>query len=343
MLEMWTAGQPNLARFSRPCLARDSLAAVMSGASDRAYSQVTVFGGSGFLGRQIVKRLARDGAAVRVAVRHPERAVFFTGIGTAGLITTVRADVWDEATVGPAVDGSDAVVNTVGHYVERGRATFEAIHGQGALHVARASAKAGVKRLVHISGIGADAGSPSAYVRARAIGERLVTEAFPEATILRPSVMFGPEDAFFNQLAALARVMPILPLFGTGAVKLQPVYVGDVAEAVARALATEAARGQDLRAGRAQNLHVQGAPAAASPAAWSPTAAHAGSLLCLGSSGCRDGAAAEAPDLPRPGRADETRQCGRPEGLVVRRARPRTERGRRDFAVLCADRLPPRN
>ena len=209
-----------------------------------SYSQVTVFGGSGFLGRQIVKRLAGDGAAVRVAVRHPERASFLTGFSTAGLITTVYADVWDEATVGPAVDGSDAVVNTVGHYVERGRATFEAIHGQGALHVARASATAGVRRLVHISGIGADPGSESPYVRARAIGERLVKEAFPEATILRPSVMFGPEDAFFNQLAALARVMPILPLFGTGAVKLQPVYVGDVAEAVARALATEAATGK---------------------------------------------------------------------------------------------------
>ena len=123
-------------------------------------------------------------------------------------------------------------------------ATFEAIHGQGAMHVARASATTGVRRLVHISGIGADPGSESPYVRARAIGERLVMEAFPEATILRPSVMFGPEDAFFNQLAALARVMPILPLFGTGKVKLQPVYVNDVAEAVARALATEAATGK---------------------------------------------------------------------------------------------------
>jgi uncharacterized protein YbjT (DUF2867 family) len=216
----------------------------MSGASDRAHSQVTVFGGSGFLGRYIVQRLASDGAAVRVAVRHPERAVFPAGSGTAGLITTVQANVWDEATVGPAIHGSDAVVNTVGHYVERGRATFEAIHGQGALHVAQASAKAGVERLVHISGIGADARSPSAYVRARAVGERLVVEAFPEATILRPSVMFGPEDAFFNQLTALARGMPILPLFGSGAVKLQPVYVGDVAEAVARALASEIARGK---------------------------------------------------------------------------------------------------
>ncbi len=146
--------------------------------------------------------------------------------------------------MGPAVDGSDAVVNTVGHYVEQKGATFEAIHGQGAMHVARASATTGVRRLVHISGIGADPGSESPYVRARAIGERLVMEAFPEATILRPSVMFGPEDAFFNQLAALARVMPILPLFGTGKVKLQPVYVNDVAEAVARALATEAATGK---------------------------------------------------------------------------------------------------
>ncbi len=209
-----------------------------------SYSQVTVFGGSGFLGRQIVKRLASDGAAVRVAVRHPEGASFLTKLSSAGPITTVHADVWDEATVGPAVAGSDAVVNTVGHYVERSGATFEAIHGQGALHVARASARAGVRRLVHLSGIGADPGSESTYVRARARGEHLVREAFPRATILRPSVMFGPEDAFFNSLAALTRLMPILPLFGPGTVRLQPVYVGDVAEAVARALTTEAAQGK---------------------------------------------------------------------------------------------------
>ena len=124
-----------------------------------SYGQITVFGGSGFLGRQIVRRLAGDGAAVRVAVHHPERASFLTELSTAGLITTVYADVWNEATIGPAVEGSDAVVNTVGHYVERGRATFEAIHGQGAMHVPRASAMAGVRRLVHISGIGADPAS----------------------------------------------------------------------------------------------------------------------------------------------------------------------------------------
>jgi uncharacterized protein YbjT (DUF2867 family) len=212
-------------------------------------SRVTVFGGSGFLGRQIVRRLAEDGAEVRVAVRHPERASFLTEYSTAGPITTTRADVWDEATVGPAVAGSDAVVNTVGHYVERGRATFEAIHGQGALHVARAAAIAGVRRLVHISGIGADPGSESPYVHARAAGELLVREAFPGATVLRPSVMFGAEDAFFNTLAALTRIMPVLPLFGSGEVRLQPVYVGDVAEAVAQALAIEAAQGRTYELG----------------------------------------------------------------------------------------------
>ena len=209
-----------------------------------AYHCITVFGGSGFVGRQIVKRLADDGADVRVAVRRPERASFLTEGRRAGQIAPVYADVWDEASVNPVVDGTDAVVNTVGHYVERGKATFEAIHGQGAMHVARASAMAGVRRLVHISGLGADPTSDSPYVRARGIGEGLVKEAFPGATILRPSVIFGPEDAFFNRLAALARVMPVLPLFGSGKTKLQPVYVGDVAEAVARALATPAAEGK---------------------------------------------------------------------------------------------------
>jgi NAD(P)-dependent dehydrogenase (short-subunit alcohol dehydrogenase family) len=144
-----------------------------------AHSRVTVFGGSGFLGRQIVKRLADDGADVRVAVRRPERAAFLTEARRAGQIAPVYADVWDEASVAPVVDGSDAVINTVGHYVERGKATFEAIHGQGAMHVARASAMAGVRRLVHISGLGADPKSDSAYVRARGIGEDLVKEAFP--------------------------------------------------------------------------------------------------------------------------------------------------------------------
>jgi NADH dehydrogenase len=204
---------------------------------------ITVFGGSGFLGRRIVERLAADGALVQVAVRHPERAAFLTRFGRPGQITAVQADVWDEATVAPALAKADAVVNTVGHYVERGDASFEAIHGRGARHVAEAAATAGVQRLVHISGIGADPASDSPYVRARAIGERLVREAFPAATILRPSVMFGPND-FLERLAGIARVMPAIPLFGSGEVKLQPVYVNDVAAAVAKALTTPEAAGQ---------------------------------------------------------------------------------------------------
>ena len=216
---------------------------------DRAERLITVFGGSGFLGRQIVRRLAADGARVRVAVRHPERASSLAQAAGAGQITPVYADVWDEASVAPALEGAEAVINTVGHYVARGRATFEAIHGQGARHVALAAARAEARRLVHISGIGADPASESPYVRARAMGERLVREAFPGATILRPSVMFGPEDAFFNQLAAVARLMPVLPLFGRGDVRLQPVFVGDVAEAVARSLADASAPGKTYELG----------------------------------------------------------------------------------------------
>ena len=209
-----------------------------------AYSHITVFGGSGFLGRQIVKRLAADGARVRVAVRHPERASFLERSGRAGQITAVYADVWEEASVGGAVEDSDAVINMVGHYVERSKATFEATRGRGALHVARASAIAGVQRLIHISGVGADQKSDSPHARARGIGERLVKEAFPGATILRPSIIFGLEGGFLNRLAALARVLPVLPLFGAGETKLQPVFVGDVAEAVAKALAAPATVGR---------------------------------------------------------------------------------------------------
>ncbi|MDX1540217.1 MAG: complex I NDUFA9 subunit family protein [Geminicoccaceae bacterium] len=199
---------------------------------------VTVFGGSGFVGSRIVKRLIEEGARVRVAVRHPER------VEVAEEIEAVRADVWDAATVEPALRGADAVVNVVGHYVETGNATFEAIHGQGARNVAVAATEAGVPRLVHVSGLGADPKSPSAYVRARATGERLVSEAFPAVTILRPSVIFGPGDAFFTRLASLARVLPGLPMFGSGTVRLQPVFVGDVAEAALQAIARDEARGQ---------------------------------------------------------------------------------------------------
>ena len=198
---------------------------------------VTVFGGSGFLGRRIVEHLAATGHDVRVGVRHPDRAAFLRRLDADGRIELVQADVWDESTVARAADGAASVINTVGHYVEKGRTTFDRIHGRGALHVARQAKLAGVERLIHISGLGADPGSDSPYVRARGIGESLVKEAFGGVTILRPSVIFGPDDAFLNRLAGMARQTPVLPLFGTGGTRLQPVFVGNVAEACARVLA----------------------------------------------------------------------------------------------------------
>jgi NADH dehydrogenase len=205
---------------------------------------VTVFGGSGFLGRRIVKHLAAEGTSVRVAVRHPERASFLERLGRTGQIELVQADVWDEKTVARAVKQSASVVNSVGHYVEKGYATFDAVHGQGALHVAQQAGQAGAGRLIHISGLGVDPASDSPYVRARGIGEDLVKDAFEGVTIFRPSVIFGPDDAFFNTLADMARQSPILPLFGAGATKLQPVHVGDVAEACVRVLADPSTQGK---------------------------------------------------------------------------------------------------
>lgn len=201
--------------------------------------RVTVFGGSGFLGRRIVERLAVAGNDVRVGVRHPERATFSRELPR---IEVVRGDVSDEPAVARAVEGSAWIVNTVGHYVEKRGATFDGIHGQGALQVARQAKRAGAGRLIHISGLGADAGSDSPYVRARGIGENLVREAFDGVTILRPSVIVGPDDSFLSRLAGMARHAPILPLFGNGSTRLQPVFVEDVAEACLKVLADSATR-----------------------------------------------------------------------------------------------------
>jgi NADH dehydrogenase len=209
-----------------------------------ASKRVTVFGGSGFLGRQIVKYLAAEGSNVRVGVRHPERASFLERFGRDGQIELAHADVWDESTVAEAVKQSDSVINTVGHYVEKGRATFDVIHGQGALHVARQARQAGVERLIHISGLGADPTSDSPYVRARGIGEVLVREAFDGVTILRPSVIFGADDSFFSTLAGMARKAPVLPLFGRGRTNLQPVFVGNVADACVRVLVDPSTKGE---------------------------------------------------------------------------------------------------
>ena len=214
-----------------------------------ASKRVTVFGGSGFLGRQIVKSLAAKGTNVRVAVRHPERASFLERLGRDGQIELVHADVWDESTVARAVKRSVSVINTVGHYVEKGTAAFDVAHGQGALHVARQARHAGAERLIHISGLGADPTSDSPYVRARGIGEILVKNAFEGVTILRPCVIFGPDDSFFNTLAGMARQTPVLPLFGMGRTNLQPVFVGNVAEACVRVLAKPSTEGKVYQLG----------------------------------------------------------------------------------------------
>lgn len=193
---------------------------------------VSVFGGTGFLGRRLVQRLASEEVAVRVAVRHVERAR--TALHAAGLdqVSVFGADVRDPATIGPALSGADAVVDAVSWYVETGGITFESVHERGAEALAREAASAGVGRFILISGIGADPESPFPYIRSRGRGERAVQHAFPGATIVRPSAMFGPGDALFGTLAHLARMLPVLPLIGGGHTRLQPVYVDDVAEAI---------------------------------------------------------------------------------------------------------------
>jgi NADH dehydrogenase len=211
--------------------------------------RVTVFGGSGFLGREIVKRLVSDGITVRVATRHPDDAAIGEQSGQSAIVEAAYADVRDETSVALAMEGSDAVVNAVGLYVEKGAESFEAVHELGALNVAHQAAALGVDRLVHLSGIGADLQSGSSYVRARAKGELLVGDVFARATILRPSVLFGPEDRFLNSLARIVRRMPVLPLFGTGHTRLQPVYVGDVAEAALAALVHPDAPGNTYELG----------------------------------------------------------------------------------------------
>jgi uncharacterized protein YbjT (DUF2867 family) len=196
---------------------------------------VTVFGGTGFLGRRIVRHLLGRGFAVRVAVRHPERvrAVFSSD---EPVPQAVAADLHDEAAVAAALAGAHGAVNAVSLYVERGRDSFDAVHVEGAARLARHAREAGVERLVHVSGIGADLESTSPYIRARGCGELAVTQAFDGVTLVRPAVMFGPDDAFLTRLVKLVRILPIYPMFGRGRTQLQPVYVDDVAEAIARVL-----------------------------------------------------------------------------------------------------------
>src|ERR1700677_4494680 len=196
---------------------------------------VTVFGGSGFLGRAVVRALCKRDYRIRVAVRRPELAGHLQPLGKVGQIHAVQANLRYPASVEAAMRDSHIAINLVGILSEGGAQTFDAVQGAGAGSVAKAAAAVGA-RMVHVSAIGADETSLSRYARAQAAGEKAVLSAVPSATILRPSVVFGPEDQFTNRFAALARMSPALPLIGGGVTKLQPVYVGDVATAVADAV-----------------------------------------------------------------------------------------------------------
>ena len=228
---------------------------------------VTIFGGTGFLGRHIVQRLAQEGYGIRVATRRPELAGFLRPCGDVGQIVPVQANVRNEESIRRAVSGADAVINLTGILYERGRQNFYAVHVASADRIARAAAEAGAAHLLHVSAIGADAASPSDYARSKAAGEAAVREAFPNATVFRPSLVFGPEDDFFNRFASMVRLVPVLPLFFDGMPKMkldglfltpefeagttrfQPVFVGDIAEAAQRALGGEAAQGKTYELG----------------------------------------------------------------------------------------------
>lgn len=203
---------------------------------------VTIYGGSGFVGRYIAQRMARAGWRVRVAVRRPNEALYVKPYGTVGQVEPVFCNIRDDASVRAVMHGADAVVNCVGILNAVGKQTFGAVQAEGAARIARIAAELGVGHLVQLSAIGADAASSSAYARTKAAGEAAVQAAFPGAVILRPSVIFGPEDGFFNRFAAMSRIGPFLPVVGAGT-RFQPVYVDDVAQAAVLGVTGAAAPG----------------------------------------------------------------------------------------------------
>jgi NADH dehydrogenase len=225
---------------------------------------ITVFGGTGFIGRHLVQRLAARGARVRVAVRHPKDAAPLQPMGDVGQIAAVQASVTHEGSVRAAMAGADVVVNLVGILYESRRMTFDAVHRQGAETVALAAKDSGVGRLVHMSALGANPESHSLYAVSKAAGEEAVRAAFPEAAIMRPGVVFGPGDGFFNLFAWMASLSPVLPVFGCpkpsfhdgaidiygdGGVKFQPIYVGDVAAAIVKCIENPAHAGRTFELG----------------------------------------------------------------------------------------------
>lgn len=210
---------------------------------------VVVFGGSGFIGRYAVRALAKDGWRVRVALRRPHLTPELRVMGDVGQIELAQANVRYPDSIAETLQGADAAVNLVGALYESGPQSFKALHVDAARHIAEAAAAAGARRFVQISAIGADAASDAIYARTKGEGEAAARAAFPATTILRPSVVFGEEDEFFNRFAAMATLSPALPLIGGGETRMQPVYVGDVGDAVAKALASEDARGRTYELG----------------------------------------------------------------------------------------------
>jgi uncharacterized protein YbjT (DUF2867 family) len=202
-----------------------------------ARGKVTVFGGTGFLGQRVVLRLLERDFSVRIASRHPERTAALFPEFQLGIDST-HADINNDRSIAAAVAGVEGAVNAVSLYMESGQETFHSVHVTGAARVARLAREARVRQLIHVSGIGSDAGSSSPYIRSRSVGEMVVREAFPAVALIRPSVMFGRGDAFVTPVARMLRRLPIFPLFGSGQTQLQPAHVEDVAEAIARAVQT---------------------------------------------------------------------------------------------------------
>jgi uncharacterized protein YbjT (DUF2867 family) len=228
----------HLNKGSSPAEATEAVRAALSGSiknvaqdrrMDRGIDRVTVFGGTGFVGRRVVRYLSDSTATVRICSRHPAG-------GEGDNVEQIVADAHDERSVESAVVGADGVVNAISLYVEHGADTFHSVHVEAAARIARVARQAGVKRFVHLSGIGADAASPSPYIRNRGEGEAAVQAAFPGAVVVRPAVMFAPDDAFLTTILRLLRTLPAYPLFGDGRTRLQPVHVDDVAAAIAKIL-----------------------------------------------------------------------------------------------------------